>query len=248
MGTKYNNETFVKKVEKKYGNMFEFLEEYISSRTLIKTKCKNGHVFLGDPKKFTKKNGYVGCPVCDAESKEQYDLNPNVCINCGNKIEYKINASVTRKKKFCSNSCSAIYNNKNRKIVLNNKCLNCGKKLSTKKGKYCSKECQAEYQYNSYIKRWKQNLETGLSGKYGLNNYIKKYIFNKYNNKCARCGWDIMNVYTHKVPLEIEHIDGNFLNNGEDNLILLCPNCHSLTSTYKGANMGKGRKSRNKYR
>lgn len=30
-------------------------------------------------------------------------------------------------------------------------------------------------------------------------------------------------------PLEIEHIDGNALNNKEDNLILLCPNCHSLT-------------------
>ena len=28
----------------------------------------------------------------------------------------------------------------------------------------------------------------------------------------------------------------------------LCPNCHSLTATYKGANLNKGRKARSKYR
>ena len=49
-----------------------------------------------------------------------------------------------------------------------------------------------------------------------------------------------MNPYTKTVPLEIEHIDGNATNNMEDNLILLCPNCHSLTKTYRGANKGSG--------
>ena len=76
---------------------------------------------------------------------------------------------------------------------------------------------------------------------------IKKYLFNKYQNKCARCGWGEVNKYTGNIPLEVEHIDGNYQNNKEDNLILLCPNCHSLTSTYKGANLNKGRKNRNKY-
>jgi len=46
--------------------------------------------------------------------------------------------------------------------------------------------------------------------------------------------------------MEIEHIDGNYLNNKENNLTVLCPNCHSLTSTYKGTNKN-GRKTRNKY-
>ena len=58
--------------------------------------------------------------------------------------------------------------------------------------------------------------------------------------------WSKKNEYTGNIPLEIEHIDGNYLNNSENNLILLCPNCHSLTSTYKGANKN-GRKSRKKY-
>ena len=64
--------------------------------------------------------------------------------------------------------------------------------------------------------------------------------------RCINCEKEI-NKYTGNIPLEVEHIDGNYKNNKEENLILLCPNCHSLTSTYKGANLNNGRKSRNKY-
>ena len=58
------------------------------------------------------------------------------------------------------------------------------------------------------------------------------------------CGWCRVHPVTGKVPIELEHIDGNSLNNSPDNVKLLCPNCHSLTSTYKALNMGKGRHSR----
>jgi len=44
-----------------------------------------------------------------------------------------------------------------------------------------------------------------------------------------------------EIVLELEHIDGNSLNNTEENLSLLCPNCHSQTDTYKGKNKGSGR-------
>ena len=97
-----------------------------------------------------------------------------------------------------------------------------------------------------YIKKWKNNEVNGLRGAYQTSLYIKDYLYKKYNNKCARCGWKEINPYTGNIPLEIEHIDGNYLNNKEENLILLCPNCHSLTSTYKGANKN-GRKPRKKY-
>lgn len=125
-------------------------------------------------------------------------------------------------------------------------CLNCGKLISQKK-KFCNNKCQREYQYLTYIKKWKNNEVNGLRGAYQTSLYIKDYLYKKYNNKCARCGWNEINPYTGNIPLEIEHIDGNYLNNKEENLILLCPNCHSLTSTYKGANRN-GRKSRKKYR
>lgn len=125
-------------------------------------------------------------------------------------------------------------------------CLNCNAEIN-KRAKYCSITCQKEYQQKMYIQKWKNNEETGMRGEYQLSSYIKNYIFEKYNNKCARCGWNKRNPYTHNIPLEVEHIDGNYKNNIEDNLILLCPNCHSLTSTYKGANLNRGRNSRKKY-
>lgn len=125
-------------------------------------------------------------------------------------------------------------------------CLNCHKCIN-KKNKFCSIKCQKEYEYARYIDRWKRNEETGLRGEYQISMYIKTYLFRKYHNKCARCGWGEINPYNQNIPLEVEHIDGNYKNNREENLILLCPNCHSLTSTYKGANMNYGRKQRKKY-
>lgn len=125
-------------------------------------------------------------------------------------------------------------------------CLNCGKELG-KNAKYCNNHCQAEYEYKQWVLRWKESKETGLRGKYGISQHLKRYLFEKYDYKCAKCGWGKINPYTNTLPLEIEHIDGDFTNNSEENLILLCPNCHSLTSTYKGANKGNGRKERKKY-
>ena len=126
-------------------------------------------------------------------------------------------------------------------------CLNCNAVISDKK-KYCSNKCQSEYKYKKYIENWKNGIEDGMRGDYQISLYIKTYLFKKFYNKCARCGWGKINPYTNNIPLEIEHIDGNYKNNIESNLTLLCPNCHSLTSTYKGANLNKGRKSRSKYR
>ena len=86
-----------------------------------------------------------------------------------------------------------------------------------------------------------------MRGDYQLSMHIKTYLFKKFDNKCARCGWGKTNPYTNNIPLEVEHIDGNYKNNKEENLILIWPNCHSLTGTYKGANAQHGRKSRSKY-
>ena len=125
-------------------------------------------------------------------------------------------------------------------------CLNCFKEIPDGK-RYCNNLCQKEFEYKIYVIKWKLGVENGLRGKYQLSSHIKKYLFDKYYNKCALCGWSKKNPYTKTIPLEIEHIDGNYLNNDEENLILLCPNCHSLTSTYKGANKGNGRKDRRQY-
>lgn len=98
--------------------------------------------------------------------------------------------------------------------------------------------------YNQYIERWKSGQEDGMRGEIGVSSHIRRYLFEKYNSKCSRCGWCGINPVTEKTPLEVEHIDGDHKNNKEENLTLLCPNCHSLTPTYKSLNNGNGRKTR----
>jgi Zn finger protein HypA/HybF involved in hydrogenase expression len=71
----------------------------------------------------------------------------------------------------------------------------------------------------------------------------KRFLIEKHGAKCFNCNWSETNVHTGKVPIELDHKDGNCSNNRLDNLRLLCPNCHSLTSTYKGGNKGKNKSS-----
>lgn len=96
--------------------------------------------------------------------------------------------------------------------------------------------------YLEFIERWKLGLETGLRGRSGaISRHLRKFLFLKYDSKCSVCGWGEANPFTGVVPLEAHHLDGNYANNVEENLCLLCPNCHSLTGTYRGSNRGNGR-------
>lgn len=42
-----------------------------------------------------------------------------------------------------------------------------------------------------------------------------------------------------KIPLELDHINGDRYDNAINNLRILCPNCHALTPTNSGKNRGK---------
>ena len=125
-------------------------------------------------------------------------------------------------------------------------CLACGALLNNRNSKYCNNKCQAQHIHEQYIEDWKAGKNNGLKGKYEISRHIRNYLFKKYNKSCALCGWNEVNIYTGLSPLEVHHIDGNYLNNKEDNLLLLCPNCHSLTDSYKNHNI-VGRKDRKKY-
>lgn len=125
-------------------------------------------------------------------------------------------------------------------------CLKCGKELKATQFKYCSNKCQAEYKHKQYIERWKNGEEDGMSGEYNLSKAIKHYLLEKHNYKCEKCGWGEKNEFTETIPLEIHHIDGDYTNNKEENLQVLCPNCHSLTETHKSHNKS-GRAGRRKY-
>ncbi len=124
------------------------------------------------------------------------------------------------------------------------KCLCCHKETPRPRYKYCSNRCQLEYQYESYIKKWRAGEESGLQGLGIVSGYIKRYLRGKFGNRCCVCGWAKINPRTGQVPLVADHVDGNWRNNMEKNLRLICPNCDALTPTYAGLNRGNGRKER----
>lgn len=41
------------------------------------------------------------------------------------------------------------------------------------------------------------------------------------------------------IPLELDHVNGDRHDNRLENLRVLCPNCHALTPTYRGRNIGR---------
>jgi len=170
---------------------------------------------------------------------KKYYENPNYCLECGKiiKVKKKERPAGTRRRKFCSRSCSAIYNNKNK--IKKRFCLNCGKEINSKK--YCNSSCQSKYQNKKYIERWLEGKENGISGN-SISGRIRNFMLKEANYKCSKCGWNEKNLITGNIPLHIHHIDGNYKNNAYENLRVLCPNCHSLTSTFGALNYGNSKR------
>jgi len=88
------------------------------------------------------------------------------------------------------------------------KCAYCQEKRVKKYGsKYCSGKCR--------------NMAYSEIYRFGQ---LRRKILERFGNACGVCGWED--------DLHIHHIDGsgdlirNQINNDENNLIVLCPECH----------------------
>jgi hypothetical protein len=187
----------------------------------------------------------AGAKAVKEKSIREYYKNPNKCKCCNKIIEIKTNAYEAKRKKFCDHSCAANFNNKKRGFKNHSKgfCKNCSKEIRGT-NKFCSKKCVDIYKYKQYIERWKNGEESGVTGKRGTSTYIKRYLIEKYGEKCGVCNWNKINPKTNKIPITLHHKNGIWYDNREENIELLCPNCHSLTENYGGANKGNGRKNR----
>jgi len=168
---------------------------------------------------------------------DKYYADPSICQNCSRVIQVRDHErpSVTKKKKFCDHSCAAQKNNlgktKNPKKI--RFCKGCGNEIDKKGCSYCS-AC-------SLIGK---NIHRKPFEDITYSRSLKNRLIIERGPICERCGtteW-----MGEKVPLVLDHIDGNSDNNSRENLRLVCGNCDMQLPTYKGRNIGRGRVWRRK--
>ena len=140
----------------------------------------------------------------------------------------KCNSMHDQNGKFCSRSCA------NSRVFSEESCI---KKSLALKGRKIEVSSDIE-------KRRRENCSATWAKKYeecefdelGITNK-KRRILEEQNQCCNRC--KLSHWFEEKLSLELEHKDGNTKNNDRDNLECLCPNCHSLTKTWRGRNKSK---------
>lgn len=65
---------------------------------------------------------------------------------------------------------------------------------------------------------------------------LKSHLILERGHRCEICQNEEW--MGQKIPITIDHVDGNSDNNSKVNLRLLCPNCHAQTPTFCGKNVG----------
>lgn len=118
-------------------------------------------------------------------------------------------------------------------------CIQCGTETVGRNCRfmYCTLKCQQAAAYKERIERWKSGKEQGWTGKTAvLCKWVRRYLHESRGTACELCGWDERHPVDGAVLTEVDHVDGNAHNCGEDNLKILCPNCHAKTPTHRARN------------
>jgi hypothetical protein len=176
------------------------------------------------------------CRIRKAQKIKQYHKDPKLCRQCVGVIPY----DRRRYNVFCSHTCRAIFygSEKSKRLTKQWHCKSCHKEhhsVPFKTKRFCNMKCYNDNKLSKHITKFNKGM---LSER----NTIKRCLTKLFGYKCFTCGLDCWQ--GHRLSLELDHVDGNANNNMPSNLRLVCPNCHSITPTWKGRNRGSGRASR----
>lgn len=191
---------------------------------------------------------------------EEYLQNPKKCKNCRESFPYEKYIDDHRAD-FCSRKCwgeSRTASAKTKPKLRNVSgqrfydhyriCEYCSKELTGSALKYCKGKCQNAAKRQGIVNLWLKDPSVGTDAADNLRPVVRDWLIKNVGHKCEECGWSKIHPITGRIPLQIDHRDGNHLNNTRENLKVLCPNCHSLTENFGSLNKGNGREYRREYR
>lgn len=185
--------------------------------------------------KARRKRGLASCAVCGT-TFEQRHVGEKTCSNAcarvsfgwkGNRVftRYTVNCAVcstpfetvptSSKQRTCSRACQWAYKRAHPRWPEQRQCVYCGTEFLAYRSqtRYCSRVCGSRSRLDRMIR----------DGTIGTQSRKLKARLLAQRASCHRCGWS-----EEIAVLEAHHVDRNRKNNREDNLILLCPNCHSI--------------------
>lgn len=157
------------------------------------------------------------------------------------KVALRLGIILKQRRKINENET---FNRGNRKTGI---CEYCGKEYylyEEHRGHYCSHECYIKAKKENLIKNWKEGRHNGCDKRYKLTPTVRSYIIESRGSCCEKCGFSGTNPYTGKSILQIHHKDGNASNTSENNLEVLCPNCHAMTENFGSRNKSSVREYR----
>lgn len=141
--------------------------------------------------------------------------------------------------RFCSKSCANARNHSAETRKKTSESL----KKTIKNGERPQPYLSSEKIEEAIRKKKEKAIDKLLKKDFSTLKYdsLRKRIFYEQNGACNRC--NLTEWFNTPLSLELEHKDGDTTNSSRNNLEMLCPNCHSLTETWRGKNKNKNNKN-----
>lgn len=173
-----------------------------------------------------------------------------VCEECGQEFDKEMGQIKQTKHNFCSRPCAGKFNGRRRKGPYKNRDKQYSSVRKLRKLGYSFSDISDEtniplqtvWQWSNDIVLSKQAQENHEQRKkekrlaVPLSKLISKTailsrLLEIRGHKCETCS--ITEWQSKPIMIEGHHKDGNNKNHNPDNILLLCPNCHSQTPNYR---------------